>query len=60
MTYEIMSNECKLMHLGKNAANYKTVVTTQEIDLEVTDSSVRMSVECSAAVRKKEGKWNIR
>lgn len=43
------------MHLGKNAASCKTVIKlTQERDLEVTDSSVKMSVECSAAVRKKK------
>lgn len=33
------------MHLRKNAARYKTVATAQERDLEVTNSSVKMSVE---------------
>jgi len=28
-----MSNECQLMHLGKSAASYETVITTQERDL---------------------------
>ena len=42
------------MHFGKNAPSCKTVITTQKRDLEVSDSSVKMSAECSAAVRKKK------
>lgn len=47
------------MHLGKNAASYKTVTTAQERDVEVTDSCVKMSVECSATARKKKANGTL-
>lgn len=48
------SNECKLLHLRKNAASCETVTATQERGLEASDSSVTVPEECSATVR--EGK----
>lgn len=48
------SNECKLLHLGKNAASCETVTATQDRGLEVSGSSITVSGECSAAVREEK------